>query len=86
MNILKATFTLTLFAALMMGAFGPIGLYLFSGAVHLLLFGYVGKRALQPLPIPADQRSGFGDALTSTQTASSGYGADDDENMQPSPS
>lgn len=62
-----------LFAALAMNALGPDGLYVFSSAVHLLLFGYVGIRALNPLPVPIDQRSDFGEALKSAQTASAVY-------------
>ncbi len=60
-----------LLAALFMGALGPSGLYVFSGAVHLLLFGYVGKGALEPLKVTPDQQCDFSDALESAQTASS---------------
>ncbi|MDA3935126.1 MAG: MFS transporter [Gammaproteobacteria bacterium] len=66
-----------LLAALTMGAMGPGGLYVFSGTVHLVLFGYVGIRALQRLPIPTEQRSDFGDALKSAQTASAVYETND---------
>ncbi len=66
-----------LLAALVMGAMGPAGLYVFSAAVHLSLFGYVGMRALEQLPVPAEQRTDFGDALASAQTASAVYEPDD---------
>lgn len=36
-----------LIAALVMGTWGPGGLYVFSSAVHLALFGYVGLHALK---------------------------------------
>ncbi len=62
-----------LLASLVMGVFGPIGLYVFSGAVHLLLFAYVGIRALQKCPVPSDDQIDFGDALASVQTASAVY-------------
>ncbi len=65
-----------LLAALVMGAWGPSGLYVFSGAVHLSLFGYVGRRALKRLPIPTEQQIDFSDALTSAQTASTVYEPD----------
>ncbi|HNP34875.1 MAG TPA: MFS transporter [Woeseiaceae bacterium] len=72
-----------LLAALVMGAWGPRALYVFSGVVHLSLFSYVGVRALQRLPVPAEQRSDFGDALTSAQTASAIYDPDDDSEALP---
>lgn len=56
-----------------MRIWGPSGLYVFSSAVHLLLFGFVGIRAFKPLLVPLEQRSSFGEALTSTQTASDIY-------------
>ncbi|CAH1387263.1 MFS transporter [Candidatus Nitrotoga sp. M5] len=65
-----------LLAALVIGAFGPSGLYVFSSAVHLSLSVYVGRRALQRLSVPTEQRSDFGDALTSAQTASTVYETD----------
>lgn len=74
-----------LLAALVMGSFGPGGLYVFSGAVHLSLFAYVGIRALKRLPVPIEQRSDFGDALTSAQTASAVYEADDENEVLPDP-
>ncbi len=74
-----------LLAAVAMGAVGPRGLYVFSGAVHLSLFVYVGVRALTPLPIPTEQRSEFGDALASVQTASAVYEPDDDNEGLPDP-
>lgn len=67
-----------LFAAFVMGALGPTGLYMFSGTVHLILFGYIGLRARQRLPIMMEQQSDFGDALASVQTASTIYEPDDD--------
>lgn len=73
-----------LLAALTMRALGPSGLYVFSGAVHLSLFGYVGIRALKRLPVPIEQRSGFGVALTGAQTASAVYGPDDEIEDLPS--
>ncbi len=72
-----------LFAALLMGLLGPVGLYVFSGAVHLLLFGFVGIRALKPLPVPAEQQSDFGDALASAQTASVVYESDVENEAPP---
>lgn len=63
-------------AALVMGALGPEGLYIFSAAVHLTLFAYVGIRALDPLPIPIEERRDFGEALASAQTASAIYEPD----------
>lgn len=74
-----------LIAAVVMGVMGPAGLYMFSGAVHLLLFGYVGLRALKRLPVPTDQRSEFGDALASAQTASAIYERDDEVEDVPGP-
>lgn len=74
-----------LLAALVMDAFGPGGLYVFSGAVHLSLFAYVGRRALTRLPVPAEQRSDFGDALTSAQTASAVYESDHEKQGVPDP-
>lgn len=62
-----------LLAASVMDRVGPMGLYFFSGAIHLMLFLYVGNRALQPLPVPEDQQSEFGDALANAQTASVVY-------------
>ncbi|HSH30961.1 MAG TPA: MFS transporter [Thiohalobacter sp.] len=72
-----------LLAALVMGAFGPGGLYVFSGASHLSLFAYVGIRALKRLPVPAEKHSDFGDALTSAQTASAVYEADHEKEGLP---
>lgn len=62
-----------LLASLVIGALGPVGLYIFSGAVHLILFTYVGIRALQQCPVPSDDQIDFGDALASVQTASAVY-------------
>lgn len=62
-----------LLAALVMGLLGPGGLYVFCGTVHLLLFGYVGIRALKPLPELAQHRTGFVAALAGAQTASTVY-------------
>ncbi|MDY0292693.1 MAG: hypothetical protein RBR02_10210 [Desulfuromonadaceae bacterium] len=56
-----------------MGVLGLSGLYVFSSAVHLLLFGFVGICAFKPLLVPLEQRSSFGEALTSTQTAADIY-------------
>lgn len=67
-----------LLAALVMSALGPVGLYVFSSAVHLLLFAYVGRRALKPLTVPVDQQTDFIDALAATQTASAVYEPEDD--------
>ena len=67
-----------LLASLVMSVMGPGGLYVFSGVVHLSLFGYVGIRALERLPVPTEQRDDFGHALTSVQTASAAYESDDD--------
>ncbi|KHE93450.1 MAG: MFS transporter [Candidatus Scalindua rubra] len=74
-----------LLAALMMGVLGSGGLYVFSSAVHLSLFAYIGMRALKPLPIPTEQQSDFGDALTSTQTALLSIKHDDKTEDLPSP-
>ncbi|HEY9098017.1 MAG TPA: MFS transporter [Thiobacillus sp.] len=74
-----------LLAALVMSTLGPGGLYVFSGAVHLSLFAYVGIRALKPLPVLPEQRSDFGDALKSAQSASAGYEADDANEGSPRP-
>lgn len=68
-----------LFAALMMGSLGPGGLYVFSAAVHLSLFSYIGLRALKRLPVPVEQRSDFGAALASAQTTSAVYKPGDKE-------
>lgn len=57
-------------AAMLMGAFGPGGLYLFSSAVHIVLFAYIGIRALNPAAEPVQQPCEFSEALTSVQTAS----------------
>jgi MFS family permease len=59
-----------LFASLVMGAMGSTGLYIFSGAVHMSLFGYVSWRALKRPPVPTEQQGDFSDALASAQTAS----------------
>ena len=59
-----------LLSAFMMGFWGPRGLYVFSGIVHLSLFGYVGIRALKRPPVPMEHRTDFGAALASAQTAS----------------
>ncbi|HPF27618.1 MAG: MFS transporter [Steroidobacteraceae bacterium] len=67
-----------LIAALSMSAWGPGGLYVFSSAIHMLLFGYVGIRALKRLPVPIEHRSDFGHALKSAQTASAVYEVDDE--------
>ncbi len=75
-----------LLAALMMGAMGAKGLYVFSAAVHLLLFAYVGMRARKRLPALIQHRSGFGDALTGAQTASAVYEPDDETGDIPKPS
>ncbi len=72
-----------LLAAMVMGVFGPKGLYVFSGAVHLLLFGYVGMRVLSQPPVPAEQRRDFGEALASVQTASAVYKTDDERKGLP---
>lgn len=74
-----------LLAALAMGVWGPGGLYLFSSAVHVALFGYVGRRALVQLPVPIDQRSEFGEALASVQTASVVYERDEVKSDFPDP-
>ncbi len=75
-----------LLAAMMMGAIGSKGLYVFSAAVHLCLFTYVGLRARKRLPELIQHRSGFGDALTGVQTASAVYGPDDETGDIPKPS
>ena len=72
-----------LLAALVMSALGPGGLYLFSGAVHLSLFGYVGIRTLKRVPVQTELRSDFGEALASAQTASDVYETDDDDEGLP---
>ena len=74
-----------LLATQVMHVLGPGGLYVFSSAVHLLLFGYVGIRALNPLPVPLDQRCKFGEALTCTQTASDVYEPSDKNDGLPDP-
>lgn len=53
--------------------------------VTALLFGYVGIRAFKPLPVPIDQRSSFGEALTCTQTASDVYEPEDKNDGLPAP-
>lgn len=75
-----------LLAAMMMGVMGPKGLYVFSAAVHLFMFAYVGMRARKRLPELIQHRSGFGDALTGAQTASAVYGPDDEIGETPKPS
>ncbi|GJM09043.1 MAG: MFS transporter [Lysobacteraceae bacterium] len=71
-------------AAIVMGAMGPGGLYVFSAAVHLVLFGYVGKRALNRLPpIPVDQQRDFGEVLASAHTASTVFETEGDNASKP---
>mgnify|MGYP003633477666 CR=1 FL=1 len=72
-----------LLSAVVMSVLGPGGLYVFSGAVHLSLFGYVGMRALSQPPVPAEQRRDFGEALASVQTASAVYKTDDESEGLP---
>lgn len=49
------------------------GLYLFSGAVHLLMALYVGHRMLRRDSTPEEQHMAFSDALTTAVTASQVY-------------
>ena len=49
------------------------GLYLFSGAVHLLMALYVGHRMLRRDSTPEEQHIAFSDALTTAVTASQVY-------------
>ena len=49
------------------------GLYLFTGAVHLLLVIYVTHRMFRRTSAPTDQHMAFGDALTTAHTASQVY-------------
>lgn len=72
-----------LLASVLMGSFGPTGLYLFSGAVHLTLFAYVGIRGLVRLPVPVDQQCDFSGALTRAQTASVTLDSEFDNEAQP---
>ncbi|HET9031891.1 MAG TPA: MFS transporter [Dokdonella sp.] len=60
-------------ASVVMGAMGPQGLYVFSGAVHLLLFGYLNQRKSNRSPVPIEQRKDFSTALACAQTASTVY-------------
>ena len=52
---------------------GASGLYLFTGAVHVFLAGYVAMRCFRRGPAPADQHITFSDALATTYTASQVY-------------
>ena len=60
-------------ASATMTVVGAPGLYLFSGAMHLVLVGYVAMRAFQRRPAPIDQHIAFSDARAATYTASSVY-------------
>jgi MFS family permease len=59
-----------LVASLVMSAAGPAGLYIFSGVVHLILFGFIVGRAFQRPPVPTEQQGDFSDAMESAYTAS----------------
>lgn len=59
-----------LLASLVMSAAGPAGLYMFSGVVHVILFGFIIRRAFMRPPVPTDQQGDFSDAMTSAYTAS----------------
>ncbi len=52
---------------------GAPGLYLFSGAVHVFLAGYVAVRCFRREPAPDDQHIAFSDALAATYTVSHVY-------------
>ena len=52
---------------------GAPGLYLFTGAMHVILVGYVTMRAFRREPAPDEQHITFSDALATTYTASSVY-------------
>lgn len=59
-----------LLASLVMSAAGPAGLYIFSGVIHLTLFGFIVSRAIKRPPVPTEQQGDFSDAMTSAYTAS----------------
>lgn len=52
---------------------GAPGLFLYSGAIHLLLTAYVITRAFRRKPTPSERHIAFSDALAATYTASRVY-------------
>ena len=57
-------------ASITMSAMGPAGLYVFGGVIHLVLFGYVARRARKRPPVPTERQRAFGDVMASAYTAS----------------
>jgi len=60
-------------ASATMTLIGGPGLFLYSGAVHVVLAVYVLTRAFRREPTPAEQHMAFSDALATTYTASQVY-------------
>ena len=60
-------------ASATMTIIGAPGLYLFTGAMHVILVGYVTMRAFRREPAPDEQHITFSDALATTYTASNVY-------------
>ena len=60
-------------ASAFMTVVGAPGLFLYSGAMHIVLALYVAARALGREPAPAEQHMAFSDALAATYTASQVY-------------
>lgn len=65
-------------ASTLMAAFGAVGLYGFTGTVHMVLGLYIGHRMLRRSSVSAEHHISFGDALATAHTASQVY----DEEIQ----
>ncbi|MGI9270572.1 MAG: MFS transporter [Woeseiaceae bacterium] len=61
------------FASAFINAFGGVGLYAWTGAVHLVLGLYILQRVFRHESSPSEQHIAFGDALATAQTASQVY-------------
>jgi hypothetical protein len=61
------------FASAFINVLGGVGLYVWTGAVHLMLGLYILLRVFRHESAPSEQHIAFGDALATAQTASQVY-------------
>lgn len=72
-----------LLASVSMQLAGPAGLFGFTGAIHLLLFGYLLQRRLRRSQAGAEEQVAFSEALTAAHTSSQVYEQENVASRQP---